>query len=87
MSWEPIDPKKPDENELIGDEAFDVRLRSLPDRKVLKHLILPGALRNPDLATHIANQEEHHRKVSFKEELIAFLKRHEITCDEKYLWE
>jgi hypothetical protein len=87
MSWEPIDPKKPDENELIGDEAFDVRLRSLPDRKVLKHLIPPGALRNPDLATHIANQEEHHRKVSFKEELIAFLKRHEITCDEKYLWE
>jgi len=87
MSWEPIDPKKPDENELIGDEAFDVRLRSLPDRKVLKHLIPPGALRNPDLATHIANQEEHHRKVSFKEELIAFLQKHEITYDEKYLWE
>ena len=36
---------------------------------------------------YIANQEEHHRKVSFKEELIAFLQKHEITYDEKYLWE
>src|SRR5438477_2887546 len=36
---------------------------------------------------YIAKQEEHHRKVSFKEELIAFLKKHEIAYDEKYLWE
>jgi len=36
---------------------------------------------------YIANQEEHHRKVSFKEELIAFLKKHEIKYDETYLWE
>ena len=27
---------------------------------------------------YIAKQEEHHLKVSFKEELIAFLKKHEI---------
>ena len=87
MSWEPIDPKKPDENELIGDEAFDVRLRSLPDRKVLKHLIPPGALRNPDLATHIANQEEHHRKVSFQDEFRQLLRRYEIEFDERYVWD
>ena len=36
---------------------------------------------------YIANQEEHHRKVSFKEEFIAFLQKHEIEYDEKYLWE
>jgi len=24
MSWEPIDPNKPDENEVIGDEPFDI---------------------------------------------------------------
>ncbi|HEX7470201.1 MAG TPA: IS200/IS605 family transposase [Verrucomicrobiae bacterium] len=36
---------------------------------------------------YIANQEEHHRKLSFKEELIAFLKKHEVEYDEKYLWE
>lgn len=36
---------------------------------------------------YIAGQEEHHRKVSFKEEFVAFLKKHEIEYDEKYLWE
>ena len=36
---------------------------------------------------YIANQEEHHRKISFKEEFISFLKKHEIEYDEKYLWE
>jgi putative transposase len=36
---------------------------------------------------YIANQEEHHRKISFKEEFIAFLKKHEIEYDERYLWE
>ena len=36
---------------------------------------------------YIGNQEEHHRKISFKEEFIAFLKKHENEYDEKYLWE
>lgn len=36
---------------------------------------------------YIAGQEEHHRTVSFKEELIAFLKKHEIEYDERYIWE
>jgi len=36
---------------------------------------------------YITNQEEHHRKVSFKEEIVLFLKKHEIDYDEKYLWE
>lgn len=36
---------------------------------------------------YIAGQEEHHRKVSFKEELLTFLKKHEIEFDEKYIWE
>ena len=36
---------------------------------------------------YIANQEEHHRKLSFKEELIAFLKKHEIQYDERYIFE
>ena len=35
---------------------------------------------------YIARQEEHHRKVSFKEELVAFLKKHEIEYDERYIW-
>jgi REP element-mobilizing transposase RayT len=36
---------------------------------------------------YIANQEEHHRKMSFKEELIALLKKHEIEYDERYVFE
>ena len=36
---------------------------------------------------YIAKQEEHHRKVSFQEEFLLFLKQHEIDYDEKYIWE
>ena len=34
---------------------------------------------------YIADQEEHHRVKSFREELIEFLKKSEIPFDEKYL--
>jgi hypothetical protein len=36
---------------------------------------------------YIAGQEEHHREVSFQEELMAFLKKHEIEYDERYVFE
>ena len=36
---------------------------------------------------YIADQPEHHRKKSFQEEYRAFLKRHRISFDEKYLWD
>lgn len=36
---------------------------------------------------YIQNQEEHHRKRSFQEELIAILKKHNIEYDERYIWE
>jgi putative transposase len=36
---------------------------------------------------YIAKQEENHRKVTFKEEFVTFLKKQEIEYDEKYLWE
>ncbi|HBL76063.1 MAG: transposase [Bacteroidetes bacterium GWF2_42_66] len=35
---------------------------------------------------YIQNQEEHHKKMTFKEELIAFLKEYGIDYDERYLW-
>lgn len=41
----------------------------------------------PDVIKYIADQEEHHKKVSFQEEFIAFLKKHEIDYDERYIWE
>lgn len=40
-----------------------------------------------EVKQYIRNQEEHHRRVSFQEEFLAFLRRHEIQFDEKYLWE
>lgn len=36
---------------------------------------------------YIANQPEHHRKLSFQDELRALLRRHAIECDERYLWD
>jgi putative transposase len=36
---------------------------------------------------YIANQQVHHRRMSFKEEFIALLEANEIEYDEKYLWD
>jgi putative transposase len=35
---------------------------------------------------YIATQEEHHKKHSFQDELLAFLKKNNVAYDEKYLW-
>ena len=37
--------------------------------------------------SYLAKQARHHRKVDFKKEFVALLKRHEIEFDERYLWE
>ena len=37
--------------------------------------------------SYIDHQEEHHRKRTFKEEFLEFLKRHEIPYDERYVWD
>jgi REP element-mobilizing transposase RayT len=36
---------------------------------------------------YIANQEEHHRKKTFKDEYLDFLQKFEIEYNEKYLFE
>jgi putative transposase len=36
---------------------------------------------------YIENQEEHHRRRSFQDELREFLKRHEVEYDERYVWD
>jgi REP element-mobilizing transposase RayT len=40
-----------------------------------------------DVRRYITTQAEHHRRMSFQEEFIEFLRRHEITFDERYIWE
>ena len=32
------------------------------------------------------NQAEHHQTKTFQEEYVAFLKKHHVEYDEKYLW-
>ena len=36
---------------------------------------------------YIEGQEEHHRKMSFQDELRALFKRHGIAFDEQYVWD
>jgi putative transposase len=35
---------------------------------------------------YIANQAEHHRKKTFQEEYVVFLKKHGVEYDERHLW-
>jgi putative transposase len=40
-----------------------------------------------EVKEYIANQEAHHRKMTFQEEFRRFLERYEIEFDERYVWE
>ena len=40
-----------------------------------------------EVRRYIEQQEEHHRVRSFQEEFLAFLKRHGMEYDERYLWD
>ncbi|HUY36982.1 MAG TPA: transposase [Pirellulales bacterium] len=40
-----------------------------------------------DVKAYIATQEEHHRRISFQDEFRAFLRRHAILFDERYVWD
>ena len=41
----------------------------------------------PQVMRYIANQEQHHRKRTFQEEFLAFLKKNNIEYDERYIWQ
>jgi len=36
---------------------------------------------------YIANQQRHHRKMSFQDELRILFRRHDVEWDEKYIWD
>jgi REP element-mobilizing transposase RayT len=40
-----------------------------------------------EVRRYILNQAEHHQKVSFQDELRAFLRRYEIEFNERYVWD
>lgn len=39
------------------------------------------------VVAYIENQHDHHRKKTFKEEYLAFLKKYKVDYDERYIWE
>ena len=39
-----------------------------------------------DVRRYISAQAEHHRRVTFQEEFLEFLHRHEIAFDPQYIW-
>jgi len=41
----------------------------------------------PAVTKYIASQEEHHKKRSFQEEFLAFLKKNKVAYDERYIWD
>jgi len=40
----------------------------------------------PKVLAYIGSQEEHHRRRTFKEELLALLERHGVEYDQRYIW-
>jgi len=40
-----------------------------------------------EVTRYIARQEEHHRKQSFQEEFVAFLKKNNVEYDPRYIWD
>ena len=45
-----------------------------------------GASQLEAVKAYIKNQVEHHRKRTFQEEYVEFLKRYGVDYDDKYLW-
>ncbi len=46
-----------------------------------------GKSQLPIVINYVRNQEQHHRKKSFREEFLLFLKKYDVDYDEKYLWD
>ena len=40
-----------------------------------------------ETVSYIDHQEQHHKQRSFQGEFVAFLKRHRIAYDERYVWD
>jgi REP element-mobilizing transposase RayT len=41
----------------------------------------------PRVRQYIRKQQEHHRRIDFKAELLGILERHRVEFDERYLWD
>ena len=41
----------------------------------------------PRVKNYIRNQDEHHRKMTFQDEVRALFRRHQVEFDERYVWD
>jgi REP element-mobilizing transposase RayT len=46
-----------------------------------------GVSQSPGTIRYIQSQAEHHREKTFQEEFLAFLKKHGMEWDERYIWD
>jgi len=65
---------------------------NFPDQRLFAWQVKYGAFsvsvsQVDKLVEYIENQEPHHRKMTFQQEFIALLMKHNIEYDERYLWE
>ena len=65
---------------------------TFPDQRLfawqVKYGAFSGSVSQLDrIAKYIESQEEHHRKMSFQDEFIALLRKHNLEYDDRYLWE
>ena len=40
-----------------------------------------------EVSRYIAQQEQHHKRMSFEEELRALFRKHDLQWDERYVWD
>ncbi|HSP43677.1 MAG TPA: hypothetical protein VLO11_12445 [Luteolibacter sp.] len=40
-----------------------------------------------EVVEYIRHQDEHHRKMTFQDEYRAFLRKHAVDFDERYVWD
>jgi putative transposase len=45
-----------------------------------------GISQKPDTVAYIQTQAEHHRRRDFQQEFVAFLKKHDVEYDPRYVW-
>jgi len=81
----------------LADLVKDIKLASsrfIKEQKLFKHFdgwqvgysaFTYSQDRKEILINYIRNQEEHHRKKSFREEYIGLLREHEVEFEERYL--
>ena len=46
-----------------------------------------GPTRREEIEEYVRRQAEHHKKMTFQEEFLMFLKRYEVEYDERYVWD